>query len=67
MPKAKANEFPLGFQDSKRVNVAVQRPTVNVREAENLGEQAAAEAKQPVKNNLTKSGWGEGHLHDLFS
>jgi hypothetical protein len=66
MPKAKANQFPLGLQDSKRINVADQRPTTNIREAENLGEQAAAEAKQPVKNNLTKSGWGEGHLHDIW-
>lgn len=28
--------------DAGKINVAVQRPTVNVREAENLGEQAAA-------------------------
>lgn len=27
------------------MNVAVQRPTVNVRETENVGEQAAAEVK----------------------
>lgn len=28
------------------VNVAVQRPTVNVKEAENLGEQMAAETRR---------------------
>jgi len=38
-------------QDAGRVNVAVQRPTVNIREAENVGEQLAAETRrnqQPV-------------------
>jgi hypothetical protein len=33
--------FPVGLP-SGRVNVAVQRPTVNVKEAENVGEQLAA-------------------------
>lgn len=28
------------------VNVAVQRPTVNLKEAENVGEQASAEAQR---------------------
>lgn len=32
----------FGPQDSAKFNVAVQRPTVNIKEAENLGEQAAA-------------------------
>ena len=35
------------------VNVAVQRPTVNVREAENVGEELAAETRrEQVPTNL---------------
>lgn len=34
-------EFPAGIPSGK-VNLAVQRPTVNVKEAENQSEQAAA-------------------------
>lgn len=33
-------------EDAGRINVAVQRPTVNLREAENLGEQLAAETRR---------------------
>lgn len=67
-------QFPLGLANSEKVNVAVQRPTVNVREAENVGEEMAAVNRQqgipgvnsqPVGNKLTKSGWG-GHVHDLW-
>lgn len=39
-------------KDAGPVNVAVQRPTVNLREALNLGEQLAAEnrrSQQPVR------------------
>ncbi len=32
--------------DAGRVNVAIQRPTVNLREAENVGEQLAAETRR---------------------
>ena len=32
--------------DAGRINVAVQRPTVNIREAENLGEQLAGETRR---------------------
>lgn len=59
-----STSFPLGR--SEKINVAVQRPTVNVREAENVGEQMAAENRQPVSNNLKKSGWGGGHVHQLW-
>jgi hypothetical protein len=34
-------QFPIGIP-SGRVNLAVQRPTVNLREAENVSEEAAA-------------------------
>jgi len=37
-------QFPLGGSGGK-INVAVQRPTVNLKEAENVGEQAAAAAQ----------------------
>jgi hypothetical protein len=72
---SKSGQFPLGLAGSEKVNVAVQRPTVNVREAENVGEQMAAENRQhavpgvpsqPVKSPLTKSGWGGGHVHSLW-
>jgi hypothetical protein len=46
-----AGKFPLGR--SEKFNVAVQRPSVNVREAENLGEQAAAAAhSEPANANV---------------
>ena len=32
-------------KDAGPINVAVQRPTVNLREAENVGEQLAAETR----------------------
>jgi hypothetical protein len=35
--------------DAGKINVAVQRPTVNLREAENLGEQFAAETRANQK------------------
>ena len=35
--------MPLG--KSEKINVAVQRPTVNLKEAENIGEQADAAAR----------------------
>lgn len=40
---------PVGFGPSEKINVAVQRPTVNVKEAENVSEQASA-ATQGMKN-----------------
>jgi hypothetical protein len=40
MAKLSTN-IPVG--KSEKINVAVMRPNVNVREAENVGEQAAAE------------------------
>lgn len=67
------NKFPLGR--SEKINVAVQRPTVNVREAENVGEQMAAENRQPgvpgansqpIGSPFKKSGWGGGHLHNQW-
>lgn len=43
-------------EDAGRVNVAVQRPTVNMREAENVGEEMAAETERNQKptNLLSK-------------
>lgn len=35
--------FPLG--KSEKFNVSVQRPSVNLREAENLGEEASAASR----------------------
>lgn len=40
----KAGNIPLGGQGSGPINVAVQRPTVNIKEAENVAEQANAAA-----------------------
>lgn len=62
---SKQAEFPLGLAHSEKINVAVQRPTVNVKEAENVGEQMAAVTHQNSPNNLTKSGWG-GHVHNMW-
>ena len=45
MSKARAaGNFPLGGRGTGPINVAVQRPTTNLREAENLGEEAQAAA-----------------------
>jgi hypothetical protein len=63
MTKSAASQFPLG--KSEKVDVALNRPTVNLKEAENLGEQAAAVTHQGQPNNLTKSGWG-GHVNSLW-
>ena len=40
-----AGQFPAGLPSS-RVNVAVQRPTVNLKEAENVGAEMAAVAQR---------------------
>jgi hypothetical protein len=40
-----SGEFPAGMPSGK-VNVAVLRPTVNVREAENLGSEMASVAQR---------------------
>lgn len=37
----------FGPSGSGKLNVAVQRPTVNLKEAENLGEEANASAVRP--------------------
>ena len=63
---SKAGQFPLGLAGSEKINVAVQRPNVNVREAENVGEQMAAVTHQAQPNKFTKSGWGGGHVHSLW-
>lgn len=44
MPSHKAGSFQLG--KSEKVDVALQRPNVNVKEAENQGEQARAATGQ---------------------
>jgi hypothetical protein len=64
MSKPLATEFPLG--KSEKVNVALQRPTVNLREAENVSEQMTAVNHQNPPNPLRKTGWGGGHLHNLW-
>jgi hypothetical protein len=46
--------FPLGRGESGPINVALQRPTVNLKEAENVGEQAAAAANNEPKLTFTK-------------
>lgn len=40
--------LPVG-PTGEKVDVAVQRPTVNVKEAENLGEQAGAAARNAAQ------------------
>jgi hypothetical protein len=71
----RGTQFPLGVAGSEKVNVAVQRPTVNLREAENVGEQMAAVNhqkavpgvdSQPIGSPFKKSGWGGGHAHNLW-
>lgn len=44
--------------DAGRVNVAVQRPTVNVKEAENVGEEMAAEVRRNQDEGLRFSKHG---------
>jgi hypothetical protein len=44
--------LPLG-RDTK-INVALQRPTVNIKEAENVGEQAAAVAHTNPSPSFSK-------------
>jgi len=62
-------KFPLG--KSEKFSVAVQRPSVNLKEAENLGEQAAAAAhSEPANANVytgiskhgTFSATSKGHM-----
>ena len=50
MPKT-VGEFPAGLPSGK-VNVAVQRPTVNVREAENLGAEMTSVAQRAPTGNM---------------
>lgn len=45
--------FPLGRGDGP-INVALQRPTVNLKEAENVGEQAAATAHNEPRLTFSK-------------
>jgi len=47
---------PIGR--SEKTNVALQRPTVNLREAENLGEEAVAAASHIAKPELRFSKHG---------
>jgi hypothetical protein len=46
--------FTLGGRGSGPINVALQRPTVNIKEAENVGEQAAAAAHNEPTLSFTK-------------
>lgn len=57
MSKSKAMR-PIGGLGSGPINVAVQRPTVNVREAENLGEEAQAAAHTNVETGFRFSRHG---------
>jgi hypothetical protein len=66
--KAQGN-FPLG--KSEKMNVALQRPTVNVKEAENVAEEAsaAAEKSQPGVKFSKHGVFGPSPSHsvsDLF-
>ena len=69
MPKPQGN-FPLG--KSEKFNVAVQRSSVNLKEAENQGEQAMAAARTvapPVRfsKHGTFPGGNPAHsVMDLF-
>lgn len=40
---------PYAAGNDSKVNVAVQRPTVNLREAENMGEEISAETRTTQK------------------
>jgi hypothetical protein len=64
MSESAAGQFPLGR--SEKINVAVQRPTVNLKEAENLAEEAASVTHQGGTNPFKKSGWGGGHVHNMW-
>ena len=46
-----AGQFPAGLPSGK-INVAVQRPTVNLKEAENVGEELAAVTRRTDTGNL---------------
>lgn len=69
--KAKVG-LPLGPQDGNAVNVAVQRPTVNLKEAENAGEQAVAASRHSAQPDVRFSKHGKfpasngSGLHGLF-
>jgi hypothetical protein len=45
---------PFGPQDGARFNITVQRPTVNLKEAENVGEQAQAAAHMTPRVSFSK-------------
>ncbi len=47
---------PFGPQDSARFNIAVQRPTTNLKEAENVGEQAQAAVPMTPRVTFSKHG-----------
>jgi len=50
---------PFSAGNDEKINVAVQRPTVDLREAENLGEQLSGELRQNQQpTQLTKSKHG---------
>ena len=46
--------IPFGPQDGAKINVALQRPTVNLKEAENVGEQAQAAARVTPRVSFSK-------------
>jgi len=50
-------QFPAGLPSGK-VNVAVQRPTVNLKEAENLGEEMASVAQRSAATGTVFSRHG---------
>jgi len=47
---------PFGPQDGAKFNIAVQRPSVNVKEAENVGEQAQAAAHLTPRVTFSRHG-----------
>ena len=49
-----AGQFPVGLPSGKE-NVAVQRPTVNLREAENVGAEMASVAQRSAATGNTFS------------
>ena len=57
-------QLPIGRE---KVNVAVQRPTVNIKEAENLGEQAVASSMaKPEPVRFSKHGvFGPSPVHPV--
>jgi hypothetical protein len=48
--------LPIGPTGVAPANVAVQRPTVNIKEAENLGEQAVAASHVHPEIRMSKHG-----------